>query len=681
MSRLVRENIILADGGVTAEDVYLYSLDGGFESLNPAIAVNDLVIYDPRNNRTITAGDTFANVPKLGIAKAIDPEGLGYPTRLQKVFGGYIDGKGLANLTTEPPKCGCNQVVDFYGSCTNYGESYSVTIETRGDRTLDYNLWNFWEKETFTVNLKPFACDSCDSGVDEGRVFCALADQINAHDRVVSVKKAGAFRKKALKQQAKIRKFMAYPILGNDYEWNISHGDTACETCTTMTGIGGVRIDGVDYTFNGTTIAATPSLSLKGKQNQIANMINNSFKTAGVEGSAVVKQQIYGGGQPCCDFQILVNSCVVVDLLDGDGYVIAGKTTTNPFAAVTKEAECKGCDSNETWTPTAGLRVVALGMEIDCDCSNPVDRKAWYHREVRVHSQLQERAWNRYATRVVQPVVIPDGLGVQWKKRMLDAANGGTGRDYDPWTVDLAGLYKTPRKGTAFTEATKNIQCKDLFCAITFKHNLLFQEKSVTGGFNGAKGRSIILMPNNDPEAIYATLQARLDPWLASVPGGNFGPINCTADADQVEATTYAAVAATGTLTLTGNAVDTETVVIGGTTYTFLDVFVDAGTNVHIGATASDTLDNLISAVTGVATGSAVEGTDFPTGVTVNTSATLAAGAGDTALATALVAGTAGNAIATTETLSNGSWSSATLAGGLDQYDAGSGLPQSDQGA
>jgi len=678
--RKVRENIIVANGGLAADNIFIYSLDGGVEALNPAINANDLVIYDPRTNRTISNGDTFADVPKLGIAKAIDPDGLGYPTRLQKVFGGYIDGSAIQNVTSEPPKCGCNQVVDFYGDCANYGTKYSVTIESRGDRTLDYNLWNFWEKETFTVNLKSFACDSCDSGVDVKQVFCALANQINSHERDVSDKKAGAFRRRALKQQVKKRKFKAYPILGNDYEWTISHSSSACENCDQMTGIGGVRIDGVDYMFNGTTIGGSPTLSLKGKQNQIADRINYAFKQSGNEGSAVVKQQIYGGGQPCCDFQILVNSCVSVDLLDGNGSIIADKVTTNPFVAQTNTANCKGCDPDESWTPTAGLRVVALGMEIDCDCNNPVDRKQWYHREVRVHTQLQENKWNRYATRVVQPVVIPDGLGVQWKKRMLDADNGGPGRDYDPWTVDHAGLYATPRKGTAFTEATKGIECSNLYCAVTFTHNLNFFEKSTTGTKNAAKGRSILLMLNDDPETIYANVKARLDTWLASVPGGNFGPISCTADLDQSETTAFVDIAATGILTFTGQPADTQTITLGATTYTFLATFVDSAGNVHIGATVDETINNLISAITGVATGAAVEGTDFATGQTANASASAAAGTGDTMVATALVAGTAGNSIVSTDTADNVAWGAATLTGGLDQYDAGPGAPQNDGG-
>lgn len=119
---------------------------------------------------------------------------------------------------------------------------------------------------------------------------------------------------------------------------------------------------------------------------------------------------------------------------------------------------------------------------------------------------------------------------------------------------------------------------------------------------------------------------------------------------------------ASGTLTLTGNALDTETVVINGVTYTFLTTFVDAPGNVKIGATASDSIDNLISAITGVATGSAVEGTDFPTGSTAQANITASQGAGDTMdVTTVNLFGAPADAVATTETLTNGSWGDTTL--------------------
>lgn len=121
-------------------------------------------------------------------------------------------------------------------------------------------------------------------------------------------------------------------------------------------------------------------------------------------------------------------------------------------------------------------------------------------------------------------------------------------------------------------------------------------------------------------------------------------------------------VAATGTLTLTGNAVANETVTIGGQVYTF-KAALTASNQILIGAAATDTLDNLIAAINGAAGA----GSTYGTGTIQNIFVSAAAGAGDTMVVTARTSGAIGNAVATTETLTNGSWGAATLAGGVTQ--------------
>lgn len=126
-----------------------------------------------------------------------------------------------------------------------------------------------------------------------------------------------------------------------------------------------------------------------------------------------------------------------------------------------------------------------------------------------------------------------------------------------------------------------------------------------------------------------------------------------------------AEVAATGTLTLTGNAVADETVTIAGKTYTWKASPTTVANQVKVGATASDSIDNLIAAIMG-GTGS---GSLYGSATIAHTLVSAAAGSGDTMVITALVedaSGTAGNAYATTETMTNGSFGVATLNGGVD---------------
>jgi hypothetical protein len=113
--------------------------------------------------------------------------------------------------------------------------------------------------------------------------------------------------------------------------------------------------------------------------------------------------------------------------------------------------------------------------------------------------------------------------------------------------------------------------------------------------------------------------------------------------------------AATGTLTLTQNAADGNTVTIGTTVYTFRTA-ADSTGEVTIGLTASASIDALIAAIAGDLYNAA------------HPLVTAAAGAGDTMIATAILAGALGNAIATTDTLAGTSaWGAATLTGGVTQ--------------
>lgn len=123
---------------------------------------------------------------------------------------------------------------------------------------------------------------------------------------------------------------------------------------------------------------------------------------------------------------------------------------------------------------------------------------------------------------------------------------------------------------------------------------------------------------------------------------------------------------AAGVLTLTANAGNTETVTLDTKTYTFQTVLTDVDGNVLIGATASDSLDNLIAAI-GLGAGA---GTTYATSTTVHPTVTAAAGAGDTIDATAITYEDAvGDAIATTEAMANGSFVDTTMLSGAVNWD------------
>ena len=124
------------------------------------------------------------------------------------------------------------------------------------------------------------------------------------------------------------------------------------------------------------------------------------------------------------------------------------------------------------------------------------------------------------------------------------------------------------------------------------------------------------------------------------------------------------ATAAQGTLTLTDNVTADDEVTIGSITYKFV-AKPAAAYDVAIAGSASDTIDNLIAAITA---GEGV-GTAYGTGTVAHPDVTAAAGDNDTMTVTALVKGAAGNAIGTTDPTDDGdviSFGAAALAGGIN---------------
>lgn len=117
---------------------------------------------------------------------------------------------------------------------------------------------------------------------------------------------------------------------------------------------------------------------------------------------------------------------------------------------------------------------------------------------------------------------------------------------------------------------------------------------------------------------------------------------------------------ATGVLTLSaGGPADTETFVVGSTTYTMDSSLTNSANHIKIGANNTATCDNIVAAIN-AASGA---GTTYGTGTTANAGAT-AVRSGTTVVFTARAEGPAGNAVATTESMTGAAFGAATLTGG-----------------
>ena len=131
-------------------------------------------------------------------------------------------------------------------------------------------------------------------------------------------------------------------------------------------------------------------------------------------------------------------------------------------------------------------------------------------------------------------------------------------------------------------------------------------------------------------------------------------------------ASTVSLVFAQGVLTMTGVVVDTNTVVIGGKTYTFQTSLTDVDGNILIGADQTASMVNLVRAIT-LGAGS---GTLYAASMTANTHVRVATSAAAVCTITAQFPGVHGNLIDSTETLANGSFAAAVFASGSGGFGA-----------
>lgn len=123
------------------------------------------------------------------------------------------------------------------------------------------------------------------------------------------------------------------------------------------------------------------------------------------------------------------------------------------------------------------------------------------------------------------------------------------------------------------------------------------------------------------------------------------------------------AAQASGALTFSGVGTAEDTITIGGVTYTLKAAPTTGANEVKIGATADETANNLLAAINGGAGAGTLYGsltTEHPD-VYARKNATAVVGV------VAKVGGTAGNAIATTESGTGTSFGAATLTGGTAQ--------------
>ena len=123
-------------------------------------------------------------------------------------------------------------------------------------------------------------------------------------------------------------------------------------------------------------------------------------------------------------------------------------------------------------------------------------------------------------------------------------------------------------------------------------------------------------------------------------------------------------VAATGTLTFSADPVATDTVTIGGITYTYIATPA-AAYDVDVAGTRAGSITNLIAAINRSGTPGA---TTYHADTVQHPAVSAAEGAGDTAVITARFPGTIGNTVETATSETDITFGAATLTGGTGVF-------------
>lgn len=510
--------------------------------LNP-ITVGNYVFYDPVTGKTVGAGVTYAQVPKLGIAQACDLNGDGMTDTLRPVFGNYLDGDNIDHVKVTVPTVGVNAIHDIFFKCTKKDTTYSLTFEWKNQySTITEPSYNHWSNMTVSVNVSDLAnCDSCDDGIDGKAVACAFKNAFYgkltnnpAYGNGLDARDSGMLKNmlKTKREQADIE---VMAILAKEVQYCISMVSGDCDTCDQMASIGGITLVGdgtnlaedVTVTFGSTTVSGDNTKSWYAQKDRIIALINKAFEDNNIAGSAVVIEQIQGAGRQCSAIKILINSCISVSLLDGAGDPLTPCVEEySPYQTYTNQAHCLGCGTGSSFTPNAGVRVIGKAIEVK-STDLPVPQIDIYHTDVRITVGEYSNFEHIYQYQM-QKAVPPQNLGIQFAKGFLNQTVTGPGFNYSPDRIEQRGVYQRPYDKNAMTLNLHGLNVHKSYWSISIAHNLESYGSTAHDSPVKAKANSFLLIEATDTSTQTA-VKAVLDPWLASLPNPraalNFTPV------------------------------------------------------------------------------------------------------------------------------------------------------------
>lgn len=441
----------------------------------------EIVAFNPKENITLDAAG-IATAEVVSVAVGVDTTGDGLANELRYLAGDNVNLiGGVLDASGRGPICAAPQIVDVAVDCLEPGETYSLSVFL--DDAFVRSRYNFNESAEFVFSgVAPDLsnCDSCNTDTDCGDVLDQIVAQVNSNAQVDPTLLGERTYFQAQDLVEHYQPFTALRLYENDFNFDFTLADGACEECVDFTGITGITIDGSSTDFTFTTLPGDTTKSVEGHIDRIIQSINQAFVDEEVNGSAV---RLDTTGK-CCDVSIQINTSAAAVTLNSDGGAVAATSTGTPLADLGK---------------TCAMRFVVDTVDVDCMCQYPTNKPVPNYWGRTIDVQALSPSWKNAELVVnqVQAQVLPTGLGYFWQdKEHYMQHHGGGGGDFRNSNY-YTGKIALPDDGSRFTSAA-TADCKQSYCQYTLTTESRRRGDHGTYRYNHAQALTYFLVPSND---------------------------------------------------------------------------------------------------------------------------------------------------------------------------------------
>ena len=447
-----------------------------------------------------------------------DSKGNGVVDEIIKIAGEKVSKDGFLSLRGSAPVAGAEEVSRFMFDCVKYDTLYSINIDFESDRTHKEHYKN--RTGRLVIQYKPTngACDTCSTDAIAREVACGLVDDFNNY-RDPAIKKHGIPR--AIRTEPIPVKAFVYN--DTNYYFCLDGAEGDCGGCPKFSGIKGIAIQGVNYTFGG-SLDSAGTHTHKSQVDDLLDNINCAFDKH--QGFAYKTRGTVEGA--CMSLKIVVNSCKYVELIQDDDTLLAPceveavtYTKPNPKPCI----DCGGSDNADT-TFDGAIGFVGVMAEDECDCQNPSDN------EIRYYPTNITTSWGGFSDAVfdiIEEAQPPMNFGIQlWEKvyggDLLNGYHAGQIRTGGKWN-NLLAIARS--KGV-------EVDCQIPYCVLSWQNYFGGNRPDPMSYHSGNVVGTVILIPFGDTTtktALLADINALKN---AGVMADVLADIDCTVDTDPV---------------------------------------------------------------------------------------------------------------------------------------------------